>query len=325
MASIRKLSSGKWIAEIRVKGKYLSKTHDSKGLADSWARTEEHRILRGTDVLEGKTLGQAMARYAKEVSPAKKGARWEIIRLEKLQKDEIAFVLLNDLRASDLDEWMQRYKDAGLKASSINRELNLISAVFTKCRKSWKWLSGNPMTDIERPKNPPARDKTYDDDTISRILLALDYTGEVRTQRHKIAVAFLLAIETAMRQGEIWGLLWSNISIPKRTAVLPDTKNGTSRDVPLSTKAVALLESLPRTGDRVFDIRQASAGVIFRRAAELAGIEGMTFHDTRHTAVTRMAKKLDMLTLARVTGHKDPRQLLVYYNPKAHDIAKLLD
>lgn len=325
MASIRKLSAGKWIAEIRTQGKYLSKVHGTENEAKNWARTEEHKLKRGDDILEGKSVGQAMERYAREVSPKKKGARWEIIRLEKLQRDDIAFIQLSDIRASDIQDWIDRQKDKGLKNSSINRELHVLSSVFTRARKTWKWLSGNPISDVERPKEPAARDKIYSDEQILRILVAFNYKGEVRNSRHKIAVAFLLAIETAMRQGEIWGLTWENVHLERQYVHLPDTKNGTSRDVPLSKKAVDLLKILCPGNGRVFDISQASAGVIFRRTLQMAGIDGMTFHDSRHTGITKLAKKVDMLTLARISGHKDPRQLLTYYNPAASDVAKILD
>lgn len=325
MASIRKIAAGKWIAEIRTQGKYLSKVHPTEGAANSWARTEEHRIRGKSDILTGKTFAQAMQRYAKEVTPAKKGARWETIRLLKIERDDIASMQLTDLRSTDIEDWIDRQKALGLKGSSINRELNLLSAVLTKARKRWKWLEGNPMTDVDRPDNPEPRAKTFSDDQISCILLALGYEGEAKIPRHKIAVAFLLALETAMRQGEIFGLTWEKVQWDKCHLHLPETKNGTSRDVPLSKRAIELLKSLnPGTG-RIFPMPQASAGVIFRRAVALAGIEGLTFHDARHTATTRLAGKLDMLTLARMTGHKDPRQLLLYYNPTAHDIAKKLD
>lgn len=321
MASIRKVGK-KWLAEVRIKGKYRSKTFDTKGEAKPWADGEEHKINKSGDIIYGKTLGDAFRRYADEESPKKKGARWERVRLEKFQRDEIADTQLVDLTAEDFEKWMKR--QGSLSPASIRRELQLISPVLTKCRK-WKWLDSYPLKDVEFPPKGKARDKTYSETMIKRILVALDYSGAVVSQRHKIAVAFLFAIETAMRQGEIWGMDWGDVKWAGRYVFLPDTKNSTSREVPLSLRAIELLQSLvPGTG-KVFAFSQASAGVIFRRALQLAEIEDMTFHDARHTAITRLAKKLDMLTLAKMTGHKDPRQLMIYYNPTSHDTAQLLD
>ena len=97
------------------------------------------------------------------------------------------------------------------------------------------------------------------------------------------------------------------------------------RDVALSSRAVALLEKMhPKKVGRVFQVPQASAGQIFRRTVQLAGISDLTFHDTRHTAITALARKLDMLDLARMVGHRDPRSLMIYYNATAEDIAERL-
>lgn len=321
MATIRKVGS-KWLAEVRIKGNNRSKTFTSRGDAKTWADNEEHKINKSGNIIYGKTLSDAFTRYAEEESPKKKGARWEIIRLEKFKRDEIADTQLVDLATEDFEKWIKR--QTGLSDSSIRRDLQVISPVLTKCRK-WKWMEHSPLKDVEIPKKGKSRDKTYSEEQIKRILEALDYTGVVINQRHKIAIAFLLAIETAMRQGEIWGMNWENVRFNQRHIFLPDTKNGTSREVPLSLRAIELLQSLnPGTG-KVFNFSQASAGVIFRRAVALAEIEDMHFHDTRHTAVTRLAKKLDMLTLAKMTGHKDPRQLMIYFNPTSHDTASLLD
>lgn len=321
MASIRKVKD-KWLAEVRIKGKYRSKTFGTKGEAKGWADDEERKINKSGDIIYGKTLGDAFRKYIDEESPKKKGARWEIIRLEKIGRDEIASVQLVDLTADDFEKWIKRQD--GLSDSSIRRELQCISPVLTKCHK-WKWMDHYPLKDVEMPKKSKPRDKIYSDEQISRVLVVLDYTGEVTTQRHKIAVAFLLAIETAMRQGEMWNLTWEHVHVDRRHVHLPDTKNGTSRDVPLSLRAVQLLQSLAPASGRVFNFSQASAGVIFKRALSMAGIEGMTWHDLRHSAITRLARKLDMLDLARMTGHKDPRQLMIYFNPSPHDIAQRLD
>ena len=135
-----------------------------------------------------------------------------------------------------------------------------------------------------------------------------------------------LAIETAMRRGEILKLEWRHVNLEKRTAFLPDTKNGDSRTVPLSSRAVLILRELPKSaGDRVFPISEESFDHGFRRAVKRAGIEDLHFHDLRHEAASRMAGKLtNILELSAVTGHKDLRILKRYYHPKAEEIAAKL-
>jgi len=113
-----------------------------------------------------------------------------------------------------------------------------------------------------------------------------------------------------MRQGEIWSMKWQDVYLDKRFVRLHETKNNTKRDVPLSTKAIGLLNLLnSRASSKVFASNQNSSATIFRRCLKLAGIAGLTFHDTRHEALTRLARKLDVLDLARMVGHRDPDPL----------------
>jgi integrase len=113
--------------------------------------------------------------------------------------------------------------------------------------------------------------------------------------------------------------------LKRRVLHLPETKNGSSRDVPLSTKAVAVLESLPRNiSGRVFDTSETAITEGFQRAAKRAGIQDFRFHDLRHEATSQLAEKLQMHELGKVTGHKSPRMLMRYYHPRAEDLAKKL-
>lgn len=323
MATIRKRGK-RYIAEVRRQGFYQSKQFDSKLEAQAWAVQVEQSLGKHGGVVSGKTLGQAMDKYAKECSPGKKGARWEIVRLEKLQRDPLADISLLRLTSEDVEAWIKR--QTHLEGSSINRELTIISAVLKAARR-WKWVSNNIMPDVQRPKDPPHRTRRIAPTEHEALLLALGYRKGAfpATAWQETAVTYMLALETAMRQGEIYNLQWECVHLEKRYVHLPDTKNGTSRDVPLSSVAIELLHIMkPQKAGRVFKTRQASAGQIFRRACVLAKIENLHFHDTRHEALTRMAKTFDMMTLARISGHRDPRSLFVYYNPTAEELASKL-
>jgi integrase len=110
-------------------------------------------------------------------------------------------------------------------------------------------------------------------------------------------------------------------------AHLPMTKNGSKRDVPLSKRAIELLSFLPEPDPKkpLFGLTTASLDALFRKARGNSMIEGLTFHDTRHEAITRLAKKLNVLELARMVGHRDLRMLQIYYNETAEKLAELLD
>lgn len=317
----------KWIAQLYVKGKRSSKSFDTKNEAKDWARVEEHRMKQSKNILLGKTLGDAFLKYADEETPRKKGARWEAIRLKKLGRDTMASKQLADLEAWDFEDFIKRGEKAGLKGSSINRELEILCTVLNKAI-SWKWLTHSPLTGVKRPNNPPHRKVIILPEQRDNILIALNYAEDkpVNSPRQKIAVAFLLALESAMRYGEIWGLDWKYIDWVKCAAHLPDTKNGDPHDVPLSMRAIALLQKLgpPRTSGRVIDTNPRSSEVIFRRAVELAGYKGLLhFHDTRHTALTNLAKIFpNPLDLAKISNHRNVNQLMTYHNPTVEDLAR---
>lgn len=322
MASIRKKGK-KYLAEVRIKTFYAAKTFDSRLDARIWALDQEKQRGKHKGAPVIKTLEQAFERYARDISPTHKGARWEEIRLKKLGRDPLADVVLADITTQDLQDWIDRQDISG---SSIRREFNLISATLSVARKKWKWIAHEPQRDVSLPKANPSRDRLLAKDELDRLLLALEYTGEdIVTIRQQIACATLLALETAMRQGEIWGLEWSRVFLNEQFVSLPDTKNGTKRNVPLSKSAVAILKSMPTIKGRVFTVPQASAGVIFKRACQLAEVHDFHFHDLRHEAITRLAKRLTVLQLARMVGHKDLRSLQIYYNETASELAKKLD
>ncbi len=214
-----------------------------------------------------------------------------------------------------------------VSGATVNRELNLISSVFERARKEWGWCVTNPVRDISRPKKPRPRDRRISDDEIERVLYALGYdeNEEVTTRQQLTGVLFLLGIETAMRRGEMVALKWTDIHLLQRYVSIVDSKNADRRDVPLTKRAVELLGRLKQEGERPFLFSSDTASTLFSRAVKKAEIENLRLHDARHEALTRLARKLDVLDLARMIGHRDPRSLMIYYNATASEIATRLD
>ncbi|MFC7049528.1 tyrosine-type recombinase/integrase [Emcibacter nanhaiensis] len=320
MASIRKHGK-KWQADIRLKGLRRTKLFKTKMEAQQWAIKQEEFVHPGLHGVNW-TFRDAMQRYAKEESVKKRGARWETIRLNKLCRHPIADLTLLDLTPEDFKKWIKDQTD--LAPGSILRELQVMSGVLECAINDWNWAVDNPIKRVRKPSKPQPRDRRISDAEIASILKILEFENEgpAKSLRQEIAVAFLLAIETAMRQGELWGLEWERVDLQKQYLRLPMTKNGFRRDVPLSKRAVELFGYLgPRKSGKVFSVKQKSAGTIFRRSVKLAEIENLTFHDTRHEAISRLARKLDVLDLARMVGHRDPRSLMIYYNASASEIA----
>ncbi|KXJ55838.1 MAG: integrase [Thalassospira sp. Nap_22] len=326
MATIRKLANGKWQAQVARQGVRRSKSFEKKIDAKDWATIEERKIIEGGDVEASKrTFADILKRYAREVSPSKKGGRWEMIRIEKFCRDPIANTLLDDLTPEEMGRWRDK-RLREVKPGSVVRELNLMSAALTTARREWKWIKENPISDIRKPGGTRARDRLISEQEIEIItsLAGDDYTKIPG----RVGLAFLFAIETAMRAGEICGLHQGDINTKTRVATLRETKNGTSRKVPLSSRAMEILDALKvlqPTNGPIFRLTTRQLDSNYRIIRDKSGIQDLVFHDTRHEAITRLAKKLDVLSLARMVGHNDIKQLMTYYNETAEDLAKRLD
>lgn len=319
MASITKRGK-KWRAEVYRDGRRAAKSFDTKQAASAWAIQREAE-LSGAQ-LEQHSVAEALAKYAEEVSPTKKGERWEVVRCAKLGKSDLGKLRMDTIKTPDLAKWRdQRLTEVG--PASVRRELNLLRSVFVRAIREWHWMRDNPITGLEAPQSPPSRRRRITDDEAARMVLALGYDGgEPQNAMQRTALAFLFALETAMRSGEICGLKWSDIK-PK-SATLPHTKNGDAREVPLSTRAREIIALLPRDRPTVFDLNNGSRDTFWRAAAKRAGVLNLHFHDSRAEAIWRLSKKLGVLELARMIGHRDIASLMHYYNTTADELADRL-
>lgn len=212
---------------------------------------------------------------------------------------------------------------------TVARELSTISSIFNYAMKEWHLINDNPVRKITMPKGNDARTRRPSDDEIRRICFWCEYDAETppKMKKQRTALAFLFTIETAMRAGEICSLTWDNVNLTRRVAHLEMTKNGHSRDVPLSKKAITLLEQLKNLDLKsVFDLDADSLSTMFRRACRVCEISDLHFHDSRREALTRMSKKVAVMDLAKISGHRDIKILLnTYYAPDAANLADLLD
>ncbi len=324
MAKPTKTAQGTWRVDLRVNNVRDSKTLPTRREALEWRdqRTMELRAQAKGQTGTIKTLRDALRQYADEVSPTKRGEAKEVIRLRAFERHALPLSKkLADLTQDDIAAWRDD-RLSKVSRGAVLRDLTLMSAVFEHCRSVWRWIPTNPVREVKKPKQPDHRDVIITDEQIRVMLAQLGYEGgPVRSMSQSVAVAMLLALETGMRAGELCGLTWADVRGDYVTLLV--TKNGKRRDVPLTTQARALLE-LARGFDPVLvlGIKAQTLDALFRRARDRAGLEGFTFHDSRHTAATRLARKLTVLELCKVFGWAKADQALVYVNPTASDIAK---
>jgi integrase len=348
MAAIRKRGD-KWQARVRIKGQApIEKSFSSKTDAEAWGKITESEMIRGVFIkrtdAERTTLSEALDRYEREITPSKRSAEAEQGRIKAWKKYSLCSKSLASLRSTDFAQWRDmRLKT--VKPGTVRRDLGLISNLFNIARKEWGFEGlANPIESIRLPADNDARSRTFYDGEELILLNALKPAalGENRPMLTGCVNVLLLplvqlALETAMRRGELLALRWENIRMVDRVAHLPITKNGSSRNVPLSSKAVEILKALPRAlRGPVFDLTANAVKLGFVRAVRRARrhyvesggtddrmLVGLHFHDLRHIAVTRLAEKLpNIVELASVSGHQDVRMLKRYYHPKAEDLAR---
>lgn len=324
MASIR-FRSNKWQARVSRKGELsLVKTFQSKEDAQRWARSVEVEWDKGTYVnlhqAQKTSFGELIERYLREVTPLMRGAKEDTIRLKAIMRRPIARENMATLTSAKI----AKYRDERLeeiKPSTVVRELAYFSSIINHARKEWGFNTPNPVIGVRKPAQPQGRNRVLTSEEEQALLFAC----EPKANRNIYTRPFvILALETAMRRGEILGLRWENINYQTRTAYLSLTKNGESRTVPLSSRAIETLQALPRSIDgRVLPINFAALENNFKRTRERAKLEGLRIHDLRHTAITRLAEKLpNLLELSAVTGHKSLAMLKRYYHPNPELLAQ---
>lgn len=274
-------------------------------------------------ILSSMSFAELLNLYIREVTPKHKGARWEEIRLNKLIAD---FPRLMSKAVDTLDQSdMIYFRNERLKhvqGSSVSREMQLLGGVFRYAIRELRVIKVSPLSDVDKPKDNPHRERRISEEEIKQILESYSYDCSYTpiNKRQQTAWAFMFAIETAMRASEITGLLWANVF--NDHVLLPDTKNGTSRRVPLSTRAVGLLALMRGIDEvQVMTIKSDALSTGFTKRMKELNIQDLHFHDTRHEAATRLAEKLPVHDLAKVTGHRDLSMLMRYYNPTATELA----
>lgn len=329
MATIRKRGD-KYRVEVFKNGIRKSSTFKSKTEATLWGIEEEKKIELQQKGLQPDTLFvDVIRRYQREVTPTKRAIKHENNRINKLIANHGWLVdkYISDVTTEDLEHYIKLLLE-NVKESTARREISIISNIFTYAYERWKYITQNPTVGLIMPSNAKPRTQRFSDEDIEKLVEFSGYRDGIKGLRQRVAAAMLFAIQTAMRAGEISNLTWSDVSFEKRTAFLPLTKNGSSRTVPLSKEAIRILKQLEeiKSDDSVFGINSQIIDRQFRAMRKNTGLLDLHFHDTRREALSRLAKKVDVMTLAKISGHKDIKILLnTYYAPNMSEIAGLLD
>lgn len=326
MASITKRGK-RWLAKIRRRGHpAIQQTFQEKWDAEAWARKTESELERGlyiADLEEARrmTIKQAMNRYISEYVDGTKHARAQKNRAAALlDRSGWGAIALANLRGAQLAQYIKQRQAVGIAGNTIRLDLALISCVYRVAATDWG-MEGlrNPVKSVSKPKLAGGRTRRLE-------------PGELESLTEhcapKLKPVILFALETAMRREEIATLTRTQINFQKRTAFLPQTKNGEARIVPLSSQAIEILRDLPARIDNgtIFGLHKDRITTYFARARAKAGIDDLKFHDLRHEATTRLFERndFDMMEIASITGHKTLSMLKRYTHLRAEDLAQRL-
>lgn len=323
MATPVKTAQGTWRIQIEVKGLRDSATLPTKREAAEWggqAGGSTARLCwwpRGRGQDSGAGFAALWPRGFQHQTRV--GQRVGRLKAFLHQPQFPASRLLAQLSAADIAAW----RDARLRVNShgsVLRDMSLLSHVLDVARRDWGWLQVNPMRDVRRPAMPDHRERVISGLEVRKMLRTLGWSrrAPVRSVAQAVANAFLLALQTGCRAGEICGLRWSDVGAGFFAV---DGKTG-KRDVPAvpaTMRTIALMRGFD--DELVFGLRSQSLAAMFRKYRGRAGLAGFTFHDARHTAATRLAQRLHVLDLCKMFGWSSTTRALVYYNPKAVEIA----
>ncbi|MDD7426002.1 MAG: site-specific integrase, partial [[Actinobacillus] rossii] len=282
MATIIKRGN-KWRVQINKKGIRKNATFATKAEASKWAISVESQIEAGEySPIPKMTFAELIDKYVKEVTVNKGGAREETLRLNRIAKTPLGSVELEDLAKEHFEKW-QNTRLTEVSVLSVLRERVSLSAVVSQAIK-WEFLKSNPLSLVDKPKEPPPRTRRYSQEEIDKLLFVsgFDFEKPPKTAISRVGASVLFAIETAMRAGEICKLKWDDVNFEKSTAFLPKTKNGFARTVPLSLTAVRILKCLNMVRDEndqtVFQVKSGSHETIFRKMKDLSGLADQDLH-----------------------------------------------
>ncbi|MFT4196752.1 MAG: site-specific integrase [Pseudoxanthomonas sp.] len=258
---------------------------------------------------------------------------------------------LRGIVAFDIERFKTKRSRAGIKPATINRDLDRIRKVYS-CAVEWGFLSEHPLRTVKRKKVDNERVRYLAADEEDRLRKALaDRETERRASRERhnawheargtvghpqwpkdgftdhLAPLVLLALNTGMRRGELFGLDWRSVNLPGKllTVEAGNAKSGKTRHLPLNDEALAVLTRWKKqhtikdkspaglvfpspSGARFDNINKAWDGIV--TAAQLSDFN---FHDLRHDFASKLVMAgVDLNTVRELLGHADIKMTLRY-------------
>jgi len=326
MATIRKIRT-KWQVLIRKNNlKPTYKTFILKEDAVRWARETEIKIEQGLyqDLTLAKTttLKDVLAQYRDRVSITKRGYQQERYKINKIIRSDIADKTLSQLTPIVLFEFIEQQKKL-YTASTINKSITIINLALNFAERFLGIsLNKNPLKFIKRLKESQFVGQVIEPHEEALLLKHVEFS-----KLYWLKTAIILGIDCGLRRGEILKLKAEDINYKNNTAVLKDTKNGETREIGLSQRALQEIKKLPVTIDgKLFPCKRSDTFTFYyNQLKRWSGVK-KRFHDTRHTFASRSATSGWSITeIAAQGGWKQLQILKRYTHIKAEYLAKKMN
>ena len=305
MASIRRRGRGYQVQVRRIGSSPASRTFTLKAHAERWARQTEidaENGCVGNHVPESVTLRTLLERYAQHHAPHLKSQK-QTLSLVNLMIGRLGHLLVQNID----NPVLAQYRDSRLRVVSsqtVRKEIDIVRRVIRLAGEEWGLRLPRGVPSVRMPRQPSGRSRRITDDELKRLSSFL-------TPVMQLAVK--VAIETAMRRGEIANIKSVDLCSETRSLRIGETKNGKPRSVPVTERTVlALTEHLEAHYGRL-GVRPDSITQAFNRAVTKASVQDLRFHDLRHEAITRMFESgLSVPKVSLISGHSDYRMLARY-------------
>jgi integrase len=208
-------------------------------------QADRRDLPRDPRALQRVTLGQLVERYRDTVSVRKRGYEVERIVLNAFLRHQICRKPLSEVGPSDFASYRDERLKA-VKASTLKRELAPLHNMFELAREEWGLpLHENPLRKVRVASVQGRRERRLKNGERDRLILA------TRACRNPLVLPIvLLAVETGMRRGEILSLQWEHVDRAASALLIPHTKNGHSRMLPLTRAAAAVLDTAINSSNR---------------------------------------------------------------------------
>lgn len=342
-------ASHQWQAIVRKKNRATglvhtqSETFESEREAKDWANALEADLRRAihndTRLIDKTALKSLIQRYIEEVSPVKLGGAREIVRLNAWLKNPISELMLSRATPKHFADYISDRRKAisrrggSIAEQTIKLEIIAISNVFEVSSRDWGYEIENPTKKISKPSGSKTREARIIKEDWKKIEVELK---KCRNPLYVVIAEF--AIETGMRQDEIFRMCWKDIDLINKKVIVDGKDTSTTgarkkRTVPLSLRALELLKILPQPpadieqkelNTPILSIGKSTSADGLSRAFTVAckaiGLEGAVFHSTRHEAASRMAPHYQLLTLMKIFGWKTPAMAARYYHASDEEL-----